>query len=150
MLSKRNLFLSLAIAGAFSTLSWAAEMPAEHTYQSTRYVTGGIGSDEAEAMREAAPNYSLEMTFAAQTGQFVSGVDVAVKNRAGEVVLQANDAAPILLADLLPGHYAIEATYEDQTLTRKVAVGDGGTAKVVFQWKVPGIESERAGAETGG
>ena len=72
-----------------------------------------------------------------------------MKNRAGEVVLEANDAAPILLADLSPGRYAIEATYEDQTLTRNVAVADSGTAKVVFQWKVPGIESEQGGAETG-
>lgn len=142
MLTKHNLLLSLAIAAAFSTLSWAAEMPAGRSYQSTRYVTGGIGSDEADAMRSAASAYSLEMTFAAQTGQFVNDVDVAVKKPNGEVVLQADDAAPILLADVPAGRYQVEATYDGQTQTRNVTVADSGTTKVVLQWQVPGIQSE--------
>jgi hypothetical protein len=29
-----------------------------------------------------------------------------------------------------------------QTLTRDVAVAEDGTAKVVFQWRVPEVESE--------
>jgi hypothetical protein len=142
MLTKRSL-LSLAIIGAFSTAAWAAGMPGELTYQSTRYVTGGIGSDEAEAMRAAASDYSLAMTFAAQTGQFVNDVDVAVKKPSGEVVLQANDAAPMLLADLPAGRYQIEATYDGQTQTRNVAVANAGTTKVVMQWQVPGLQSDR-------
>jgi hypothetical protein len=142
MLTKRSL-LSLAIAGAFSTAAWGAGMPSELTYQSTRYVTGGIGSDEADAMRAAASDYSLEMTFAAQTGQFVNDVDVAVKKPSGEVVLQANDSAPMLLADLPAGRYQIEATYNGQTQTRNVAVASAGTTKVVMQWQVPGLQSDR-------
>jgi hypothetical protein len=148
MLTKRNL-LSLAIIGAFSSVSLAADMGLERTYQSTRYMTGGIGETEADAMRQAASDYSLAMTFAAQTGQFVNGVDVAVKQRDGQVVLQANDAAPILLADLPPGRYQIEATYDGQMQTRNVTVADAGTTKVVLQWQVPGLESltERASIE---
>ena len=137
-----NLFLSLAIVGAFSTLSWAAEMPTERTYQSTRFITGGIGSDEADVMRAAASDYSLEMTFAAQTGQFVNDVDVAVKRPNGEIVLETEDAAPILLADLPAGRYQIEATFDGQTQTRNVTVGNAGTSKVVLQWQVPGLQSD--------
>ena len=132
--------LSLAIVGAFSSVSLAGEMPEQRTFQSTPYVTGGIGADEADFMREVAPNYSLAITFAAQTGQFLNKVDVAVKNPSGQVVLQANDAAPILLADLPAGRYLIEATHEGQTQTRNVAVADAGTTKVVLQWQVPGLE----------
>ena len=116
-------------------------MPIERTYQSTRYVTGGIGESEVDAMRQAVSDFSLAMTFAAQTGQFVNDVDVAVKNREGQVVLQANDAAPMLLADLPAGSYRIEATYDGQTQTRNVTVADAGTTKVVLQWQVPGLES---------
>jgi len=138
----RRYLLSLAIVGLFSTMSVAAGMPEQRTYRSTPWMTGGIGADEANAMRAAASDYSLEMTFAAQTGQFVSGVDVAVKDRVGEVVLQTNDAAPILLADLPAGRYAVEATWEGQTITRNVAVAGDGTSKLVFQWQVPDLESE--------
>jgi hypothetical protein len=118
-------------------------------YRSTPYVTGGIGEPEAEAMRQAAADYSLAMTFAAQTGQFVSGVDVAVKDPDGQVALQASNAAPMLLADLPAGRYQIDATYEGQTQTRHVTVADAGTTKVVLQWQVPGLESpaERAALE---
>jgi hypothetical protein len=151
MRTKRSL-LSLAIVGAFSTAAWAAGMPNELTYQSTRYVTGGIGSDEAEAMRAAASDYSLALTFAAQTGQFVNDVDVAVKKPSGEVVLQATDAAPMLLAALPAGRYQIQATYDGQTQTRSVAVANAGTTKVVMQWQVPGLQSEPTltGAERAG
>jgi hypothetical protein len=147
---KKNL-LALAILGALSNLALAAEVPTQRMYQSTPYLTGGIGEDEAEAMRQAAPNYSLALTFAAQTGQFVSDVDVAVKNQAGQVVLQATDAAPILLADLPAGRYQIEATYNGHTQTRQVAVADAGTTKLVLQWQVPGLESlsERASLTPG-
>jgi hypothetical protein len=149
MLTKRSL-LSLAIVGAFSTASWAAGMPKELTYQSTRYVTGGIGSDEAAAMRAAASDYNLAVTFAAQTGQFVNDVDVAVKKKSdGEVVLQANDAAPMLLAELPAGRYQIEATYDGQTQTRNVSVANAGTTKVVLQWQVPGLQSEPRVIEPG-
>lgn len=143
--------LSLAIVAAFSSVSLAAEMPAQRTFQSTPYVTGGIGGDEADAMRLAASDYSLAMTFAAQTGQFVNNVDVAVKDPSGRVVLQANDAAPILLADLPAGRYLIEATHEGQTQTRNVAVADAGTTRVVLQWQVPDLESlpEREGVQSG-
>lgn len=142
MLTKRSL-LSLLIAGAFSTAAWAAGMPNEHMFESTRFVTGGIGLDEADAMRAAASDYSLAMTFAAQTGQFVNDVDVAVKKPSGEVVLQANDAAPMLLAALPAGRYQIEATYNGQTQTRNVVVANAGTTKVVMQWQVPGLQSDR-------
>jgi hypothetical protein len=131
-------------------MSLAAGMPTQRMYQSTPYVTGGIGVDEADAMRAAARDYSLEMTFAAQTGQFVNDVDVAVKDRDGQVVLRADDAAPILLVDLPPGRYQIEATFDGQTQTRNLTVAENGTTKAVFQWQVPGVETlARAGEPLG-
>jgi len=142
MFTRQNLFSVVFVAvGAFSTVSLASDMPTERMYQSTPYVTGGIGSPEADAMRQAASDYSLAMTFAAQTGQFVADVDVAVKNRDGQLVLQANDAGPMLLTNLPAGRYQIEASYQGQTQTRNVTVADAGTTKVVLQWQVPGLES---------
>jgi hypothetical protein len=165
MLRKRSL-LSLVLVAAFSSVSWAADMSAEcttetHTHSitggtthvvtaettrpitnGTRWITGGIGATEAEAMRLAAPDYSLAMTFAAQTGQFVSDVDVAVKHLDQDLVLWAEDADPILLADLPPGRYQIDATYQGRTLTRNVTVGSVRTTRAVFQWQVAGLQPE--------
>ena len=66
---KRLLLLApLALAGLDHVPARAAQPDTarhEHTQRSVAYVSGGIGSDEAQAMKDAAANYPLTLELAA-------------------------------------------------------------------------------------
>ena len=109
-------------------------------YGDVPYATGGITSDEADAMRAAARDYSLEITMAAPSpfpayNDFVAGTAVRVTDRNGIVVLDAPNTGPILLADLPPGSYTIEAADNGQVQTRHIHVGPRGRTQLTFLWR---------------
>jgi hypothetical protein len=66
---------------------------------------------------------------------FVAGTAVRVTDGNGIVVLDAPNAGPILLADLPPGNYAIEAADNGQVQTRHVHVGPHGRTQLTFFWR---------------
>lgn len=41
-------------------------LPPEHSVGDVTYLSGGIGADEASAMKQAAPRYPLELMFVAK------------------------------------------------------------------------------------
>jgi hypothetical protein len=109
-------------------------------YGNVPFASGGITSDEADAMRAQARNYSLEVTMAAPSpfpgyNDFVAGTAVRVLDANGSVVLDAPDTGPILLADLPPGNYTLEAADNGSVQTRHVHVGAKGRAQVTFLWR---------------
>lgn len=109
-------------------------------YGNVPFASGGITSDEADAMRAQARDYSLEVTMAARSAfpgynDFVAGTAVRVTDGNGAVVLDTPDAGPILLADLPPGNYTIEAADNGNVQTRHVHVGSTGRRQVTFLWR---------------
>jgi hypothetical protein len=132
------LAVAMALAAALTTAPAFAEFQGH--YGDVPYASGGITSDEADAMRARARNYSLEITMAAPSpfpgyNDFVAGTAVRVTDGNGIVMLEAPDAGPILLADLPPGNYTIEAADNGQVQTRHVHVGPRGRTQLTFLWR---------------
>lgn len=127
---------SMAFAGILSTAQ--AGMPPVQQQGSVQYVSGGIGLDESEAMKAAAKDYPLALTFAAQRdGQadYVANVSVTISDAHGKSMLQTTAEGPYMLVKLPAGNYKISATYNGQAQNRNVAVQNTGTARAVFEWK---------------
>jgi hypothetical protein len=109
-------------------------------YGNVPFASGGITSDEADAKRAQAHDYSLEVTMAAPSAfpgynDFVAGTAVRVTDGHGFVVLDTPDTGPILLAALPPGNYTIEAADNGNVQTRHVHVGPKGRVQVTFLWR---------------
>jgi hypothetical protein len=103
-----------------------------------QYVSGGIGIDESEAMKAAARDYPLALTFAAQRdgkADYVASVGVAIHDAQGKEVLKATAEGPYMLVKLPAGAYKVSATYEGKAQVREVTVQNTGTARAVFEWK---------------
>lgn len=99
-----------------------------------RYMSGGVGQTEAEAMRQAAPGYSLNLLFATEQGRFMSGVQVTLKKSDGTPVLSTLSEGPMLLVDLPPGRYTMDVFAEGRRFTRKVKLAPGQRRQVVVRW----------------
>lgn len=127
---------SMAFAGILSTAQ--AGLPPVQQQGSVQYVSGGIGLDESEAMKAAAKDYPLALTFAAQRNgkaDYVANVAVTISDAQGKSVLQATAEGPYMLVKLPAGNYKISATYNGQAQQRDVSVQNTGTARAVFEWK---------------
>lgn len=127
---------SMAFAGILSTAQ--AGLPSVQQQGSVQYVSGGIGLDESEAMKAAAKDYPLALTFAAQRdgkADYVANVAVTISDAQGKAVLQATAEGPYMLVKLPAGNYKISATYNGQAQQRDVSVQNSGTARAVFEWK---------------
>lgn len=125
---------SLAAAGAHA----ASEAPPEQTAGTIEYRVGGIGADEAEAMRRLSADYPLVLTFVERSADgrdmYTADVDVTIANSNGDAALDIQAPGPMLLADLPDGRYTVEATLAGETKSQQVQVAGGSTERIVFVW----------------
>ena len=109
------------------------ELPEVQMHDDITYVTGGFGQDEACAMKAAAGDYDLMLTFAQRDGSYVADVDVQIIDSSGRTVLQTV-AGPLLLVDLPAGKYRIAAAYNGATRWRTVSVGESHHDRLTLTW----------------
>jgi opacity protein-like surface antigen len=124
-----------ASAGAFAQ----SAMPPEQTQGNVRYVTGGIGKDESEAMKAAESTYSISLVFAVQRdgkADYLANVPVTIRDTSGNTVFSLSNDGPYLLVKLPAGSYDVSASHDGQVKSQHVTVGPAGRAdhRLTFDW----------------
>jgi hypothetical protein len=138
--------IALAMVQATPVLGGeVGELPQVQIRDDITYVTGGFGQDESCAMKAAAGNYGLMLTFAERDGSYVADVNVQIIDSGGRTVLQTV-SGPLLLVNLPAGKYRIAADYNGATRWRTVSVGGSRHDRLTLTWPSE-YGSERA---TGG
>ena len=97
-------------------------------------VSGGVSVNARDQLRAQTPPHNVKMVFALNTGNYVSDVDVQVKNSAGKVVLSDVSNGPWLYAQLPAGSYTATATYNGKAVTQRFSVGSRGVKTAQFRW----------------
>ena len=101
------------------------------------YVSGGIGKDESDAMKQAASRYSLAIEMSSPAGpraEYVADVKIDIRDQQGKTVLSTTSDGPILLANLPPGRYTINADKNGKSQQRNVVVGPSARPRVKFSF----------------
>ncbi len=99
----------------------AGALPEAQTQNGIRYVCGGVGSDEAAALKRAARDHNLELTFATRDGSFLADVDVTIAAARGRSLLTTTCDGPIMLVDLPKGGtYKVSAEVNGREASGKV------------------------------
>ncbi len=96
------------------------------------YVMGGVGLDESNALRAAAPHWPLELLFAGPTSDYLADVQVDITSGGGSV-FHAIANGPFMLVKLPPGDYVVHARHQGSEKTQAVKIG-GAHQKVAFRW----------------
>ncbi|MGJ7484868.1 hypothetical protein ACSFA2_06390 [Variovorax sp. LT2P21] len=135
----RPLTAVLCSGALFAALSaHAVANPPIHMTHGVEYMSGGIGSDEAQFMETVSPRWPATLEFAVKDhtrADFAADVRVTVRTQDGHAVLDNVLAAgPFLVARLAPGRYQVEATLSAQTLKQDLTVLPGAPAKAVLLW----------------
>lgn len=87
-------------------------------------VTGGVGVTGQDAIAQVQDNYNLKLVFTGDKGMYLSNVAVTVKDAKGNTVINNVTDGPMLLAELKPGRYSVEATAESFEQKRNINVGN--------------------------
>jgi hypothetical protein len=125
----------------FSTLSFAQEemapLPQVQSQGQAEFLSGGVGKDESDAILQAANSWPLvlELSQSAPPGaQYISDVQITIKDKSGNTVLDMNAEGPYVLVKLPPGRYSLDATYESKTLHRDISLQKGRSKRLSLMW----------------
>jgi hypothetical protein len=138
-LANRILASALALAAVFGASALQARvegLPQERVQGSIAYISGGIGADEATALRKAAASYPLTLELAAPgdgpRDEYVADATVGILDRQGRPVLSATAEGPLVLIRLPSGRYAVEVTWNGVVKRKTVDIATGKRLHVVF------------------
>jgi len=129
-----GLLLALALAVAPAGFAGAADPGAPAT--GAQVLSGGVGEGARSRLAEAARGYNLKLVFTLSTGSFISDVPFKIV-RGNTTIVEDTARGPWAFVRLPPGSYAVQATYEGLTQTRKVSVAKGGQRTLPFSWPAP-------------
>jgi hypothetical protein len=130
----KKLLPALAVLCMTSTVALAAEMSELAYVEPGGYLSGGVGIDNRQAMRERSKHYNLHLAFAqARTGAYLTGLSVSI-HRQGRKEADAHytDVGPWLYVRLHPGHYRIRAEYRGKTRVLNTDVGARSVNHVMY------------------
>lgn len=131
----------LGLAGllaASALLAQSAPTPKEHVQGTIAYISGGIGSDEAAALRQAAASYPLTLELAAPSDgwrdEYITDAKVDLRDPQGHAVLTTIAAGPLVLIRLPSGAYTVEVAWNGVIKQQTVNVDSRTRQRIVFEF----------------
>ena len=144
----RTLLYALPVA-LFACAAPALALTDGVTRQGLPYVTGGITSDERDALTASRAERGVRIvTVTRAGGLYLADARVSIADDRGRRVLDARLDGPWLDVELAPGRYVIDAEFEGERRSRPVTVGRDGGREVYFRFDTdaepaPGVAVER-------
>jgi len=102
------------------------------------YISGGVGSDERDALKAASHQFNLKLVFVRNDGAFLSKIPVRIEDAGGRQVLATTTTGPWLFARLPAGSYKAYVDGPGADYTRHFTVGSRHQTRLDFRWKLPG------------
>ncbi len=122
----------------FSGLSLAqVDIPDAKVSQGIEYISGGIGSEESDAMLVLGKKWPLVLEFSQDHPQrplWVADVTVKILDQKKKIVFEALSDGPIMLLKMNPGKYDAEYSFEGKVLKRSLVVEEGKFQKQSVVW----------------
>ena len=132
----------IAVSGLTLTLNATgateSQLPAKQKMGEVTYIMGGVGQTEAAAIEHVAKYYPLELEFlqkAKSKNEYLSDVQVRIKDAHDKMVLNVNADGPFLLAKIPAGKYTVSAERNGRVEHRQVEITAKDHRRVVFEWQ---------------
>ena len=117
------------------------------TLQGGHYVTGGITTDERDALTAARPDRDVRIeTVTREGGNYLADARVSIADKNGRLILDTRLDGPWLDVELAPGRYVIDAEFERQSQSRPLTVARDGRRELYFRFDAD-AESASGAAE---
>jgi len=137
MSALKNQLLACSLAAVLlgsASLGFAATEPVIQSAANVSYVSGGVGDESLARLSAMSGEFNVKLVFAKTSGEFVSGVGVAITDAKGRNVVDARADGPWFLARLPAGHYQIVASLGGKAEKRQIEVGASKLSTLDFRW----------------
>ncbi|MFI2810279.1 hypothetical protein [Microbulbifer sp. M83] len=139
----RSMRFMIPMLAGLATISMQVDARTPEVLQEdgVRYVSGGIGKQERQAL-DALGNtldeeFDARIHLSANSGHYLGSARVEIRDSSGRTVLDTQTAGPQLLVDLPAGTYTIEARNGDRPQGARIEVGqNGGIEPVYLTWAI--------------
>jgi hypothetical protein len=104
------------------------------TSQGFPYLSGGVSTDEREAMRARAGAYNAQLIFAEKGGAYLAGVKLVIEGPKGERIVEVTTNGPWFYIQLPSGNYRARAAFNGKAKEARLNLSQGKTAQQTFVW----------------
>jgi hypothetical protein len=142
----RTYMMAFTVALALSAGNAFAQMPEAHQQGDVSYISGGIGSDETDAIEAVKESYNLRVTSADKTGHFRGDTEIVIRDMKQNVLLDVTTQGPLFYAQLPNGRYIVEGISEDQSRKQTIRIANAKATRVHFSWPVSLVDMSTSAA----
>lgn len=136
MLKQWTLTTTLMLAIFSSTTSVADEITIQRDAHGVDYVTGGIGSEEVEAMESFKKQFNLYFLFSeGKVGRVIDDINISISDSKNQPVFALEHAAPRLLLNLPSGKYQVTASYLGSEQRYRFTHDAKKHQRIILNWK---------------
>jgi hypothetical protein len=128
---------SLGACFLLASVIASAAITEGRTANDRSYMSGGVGLEESERLKQMADKYSLQVLISSRSGAYLADTHVTITGANGQKVLDLPLDAPWLLVDLMPGNYKLVVAHAGRTQERNVTLMPSKREQVVVQFDVP-------------
>ncbi len=134
-----NTLKSTLLGASFvlASLTASAAIVEGRTSNDRAFVTGGIGLEESELLKQMANKYSLQVVISSRSGAYLADTRVTIIGANSQKILDVPLDAPWLLVDLSPGTYRVLVAQGGLTQERNVTLAPGKHEHLAVQFDVP-------------
>ena len=114
-----------------------ASLPPVQSQGQAEFLTGGVGKDESDAISRAAGAWPLVLELSQSLpprAEYISDVQITIKDKSGNTVLDMTSEGPYVLVKLPAGKYSLDATYESKTLHRDISLEKERSKRLSLMW----------------
>ena len=127
----------LGAAFVATSLTTSAAINEGRTSNDRPYVSGGVGLEESERLKQMADKFSLQLIVSSKSGAYLADSRVTIIGANNQKLLDLALDAPWLLVDLAPGSYKLSVAHAGSTQERNVTLAAGKREQIVVQFNVP-------------
>lgn len=98
------------------------------------YISGGVGEQEQQAIKDLGRNFNLKLVMAIEAGNYLSGTQVKIQDAEGNTVLEAVSEGPFFYAELPPGTYTVEASGFGDNYQKTATLTGQNQVQLDFYW----------------
>ena len=99
------------------------------------FISGGVGGDERDAMQAISKNYNLNLLFSLDgSGEYLSDVQVRIKDTAGNSLLDTVADGPMFFAKLKPGRYDLNVEQSGHSIEKTIVIDGKQRSRLSLSW----------------
>lgn len=136
MLIKWRITAPLLLTLLISTLCIADEVAIQQEDHGISFVTGGIGSEEVEAMESFKKQFNLYFLFSeGKAGRVIDDIQLSILDSKQQPVFTLAHAAPRVLLNLPSGKYLVIASYLGSEQRYRFVHDAKKHQRVILNWR---------------